>query len=135
MNTASYSYNYTVPKVYQFIKSRNDINSLIVLSADKDYPGATIPIARAEQVLWAGYHNKNIFNGYSGYTPPEYFSQLDDFTDFQQDDVAKLSALHIQYVLVDKLLSSSNPALTQNTHTFLGKPVYEDGRYVLYKVN
>ena len=135
MTKSAYSYDYTIPKVYVFIKSHQEINDIIVLSADKDYPGATIPVARAEQVLWAGYDNRNVFNGYSGYTPPEYFGQYADFVDFHQDDVAKMKALHLRYVLVDKLLSSSNPQLVKNVSAALPHKVYEDGRYALFKID
>lgn len=133
MVKADYSH-YTIPKVYSFIKSRDDINDLIVLSADKDYPGAPIPTARAEQVLWAGYDNKNVFNGYSGYTPPKYFTQYDDFVDFHPDDVAKMKALGLRYVLVDKQLSSSKPDLARDVAAALPHKVYEDKRYALFKV-
>jgi hypothetical protein len=134
MTKSSYSYNFTIPKVYMFIKSHKDIDDIIVLAADKDYPGATIPVARAEQVLWAGYDNKNTFNGYSGYTPPEYFAQYADFVDFHQDDIAKMKAQHLRYVLVDKQLSSSNPDLVKNVARVLPDKVYEDNRYALFKI-
>lgn len=134
LSGASYSYHYTVPKVYEFIKTHKDIDNIVVIAADKDYPGATIPTSRAEVVLWAGYDNKNVFNGYSGYTPPEYFSQYDDFVDFHQDDVAKMKALRLKYVLVDKQLSSSNPSLAKNVSSSLPDKVYEDNRYALFKI-
>jgi len=130
----AYNYNLNIPKVYNFIKSNNDINNIVILNGDKDYPNAPIPVARAEWVLWAGYDNKNIFNGYSGYTPPEYFSQYDDFVDFKPDDVAKMEALQIKYVLVDKQLSSSTPNLVNDVSSVLPTKVYEDQRYVLFKI-
>lgn len=134
MNHAVHNYEYTTPKVYEFIKQDKSINNLIILSADKDYPDATIPIARAEQVMWSGYHNKNIFNGYSGYTPPEYFSQYDDFVDFHPEDIAKMKALHLRYIVVDKQLSSSHPELVQDVAAALPDKVYQDNRYVVFKI-
>jgi hypothetical protein len=133
MIKASYSY-YTIPKVYTFIKSHEEINNIVIVAADKDYPLAPIPTARAEQVLWSGYHNKNIFNGYSGYTPPDYFSQYDDFVDFHPDDVSKMKALHLKYVLVDKQLSSSKPDLAKSVNAALPNKTYEDSRYALFKI-
>lgn len=134
MTGHAYSHNLSIPKVYKLIRSDRDIDNLVILAADKDYPGATIPVARAEQVLWAGYHNKNIFNGYSGYTPQNYFSDLDDFTDFSDDDVPKMKARGLRYVLVDKLLSSTQPNLNARIHKTLTEKTYEDERYALYKI-
>jgi hypothetical protein len=134
MSHDSYNYQYNTPKVYEFVKQDKSVDNIVILSADKDYPGATIPIARAEQILWSGYHNKNIFNGYSGYTPPEYFSQYDDFVDFHPDDVAKMKALHLRYVVLDKRLSSTRPYLAQDISNALPHKVYEDNRYVVFKI-
>lgn len=131
---SSYNYQFTIPKVYAFISQHKDINNLVIIASDKDYPGATIPTERAEQVMWTGYDNKNVFNGYSGYTPPEYFTQYDDFVDFHPDDVAKMKALGLRYVLVDKQLSTSNPSLPSQVAQALPHKVYEDGRYALFKI-
>jgi hypothetical protein len=132
---SAYAHNLRVPAVYQFIGRRQDINNIIILAADGDYPGATIPVARAEWVLWAGYHNKNIFNGYSGYTPPSYFEQLGDFLDFRKDDIPKLKKLGIKYVLVDKQLSSSRPQMVTDVRNILHIKIYEDSRYALFKAS
>ena len=86
MDGPGYHYRYNVPKVYNFIKSNKSVNDILVLRADTDYPGATIPVVRAEDVLWAGYDNRNIFNGYSGYTPAEYFSEYGGFQNFNQSE-------------------------------------------------
>lgn len=130
--SSKYSNNLSIPAVYRLIKADKKIDNIVILNADKDYPGATIPLARAEWVLWAGYHNKKIFNGYSGYTPKEYFSEYDDFVDFQKDDVSKMTGMGLRYVLVDKLLSSSKPQLNTSVSKILKQKVYEDSRYALY---
>ncbi|HSX47608.1 MAG TPA: hypothetical protein VLF63_02430, partial [Patescibacteria group bacterium] len=128
----SYSYNLSVPPVYKFIKNNKKINNIIILSADWDYPGAgLIPVKLPEQILWAGYHNKNIFNGYSGYLPPTYYPDFYDFVDFKPDDVAKLKKDDLRYVMVDKQLSTANPKLSTQVANILGvnNKVYEDKRF------
>ncbi len=135
MSPHSYNYNLKVPEVYRFIKNDPQINNIIILAADPDYPDATIPVQRAEWILWAGYHNKNIFNGYSGYTPGTYFEDYGGFLDFHEDDVENARKLGLKYVLVDKQLSSKDERLINNTRQYLPDKVYEDNRYVLFKVN
>ena len=130
----SYAYGHTVPAVYQYIKDHNEVSSLVILRSNNDYPKAPIPVVRAEDVLWAGYHNKSIFNGYSGYEPPEYGKQYADFVDFHPDDIQKLRDLGVRYVLVDKLLSPSQSGLLSAVSSALPNKVYEDGRYALYKL-
>ncbi len=130
----AYAYNLSVPKVYQYIGAHKEVDDIVIISADEDYAHAPIPVARAEQVLWAGYHNKNIFNGYSGYTPPEYFNQLYDFMKFDASDVPKMQALGLRYVLVDKQLGSHDPQLIDKVREVLHQKVYEDNRYSLFKL-
>jgi hypothetical protein len=134
LSGASHTRDHSIPKVYQFIKDNPDINNLVVLRADKDYPEAVIPVARAEDVLWAGFHNRNIFNGYSGYEPKNYGPTYIDLVNFQPDDVPKLQKLGLRYVLVDKQLSKANPQLSNTVAEILPKKVYEDNRYALFKV-
>lgn len=129
-----YNYSLKVPAVYAYIKGHQDIDNIIVLRADKDYPNAPMPIARTEDVLWAGYHNRNIFNGYSGYEPPTYMRDYKDFVDLKADDLLKMRKLGLRYVLIDKQLSSSNPALAQNAKELLPQRTFEDDRYALYKL-
>lgn len=134
MASTSYSYHMSVPKVYEYIHDHKEVNNIIILNADYDYPGAPIPIATAEQVLWSGYHNKNIFNGYSGYTPPNYVKDFEDFVDFQADDIQKLKDKKLDYVLVDKLLMTGKPWVNDRVSALLPNKVYEDERFALYKV-
>lgn len=128
-----FNYNLSIPAVYKYVKEHKEINNIIVLRGDEDYPGAPIPVARAEDVLWSGYHNRNIFNGYSGYTPPMYFIDYAEYKDFEPDDVAKMKAIGLQYVIVDKQLSTNRPNLASNLKKNL-KTLYEDERYVLLKL-
>lgn len=137
MSRHDYSYNLSVPAVYKFIKERPEINNIVVLRGDDDYPGAPIPIARAEDVLWAGYHNRNIFNGYSGYTPPEYFNTYWDFLDFQSDDVEKMKQLGLEHIVIDKQLTTikKHSHMIGNVERFVGNKLYEDDRYALYRID
>ena len=137
MRTGTYSYNLSIPPVYKFIKNDNKVNNIIVLAADFDYPNAGgIPTQLPEVTMWSGYHNKNVFNGYSGYLPPDYYPTYWDFLDFKPDDVSKLKQKDLRYVLVDKQLSTSNPNLVNQVAAVLGKnnTTYEDKRYTLIKV-
>lgn len=132
MSRNSYAYTLQVPKVYKYIKQNKSINDLIVLTADKDYPNAPFPIVIPEDMLWAGYTNRNIFNGYSSYQPPEYAQEYADFQDFNSGDIAKMKALGLRYVLVDRQLSTSNPKLAAEVSSAAGHPaVYRDYRYSL----
>jgi hypothetical protein len=132
MSPNAYSYNMRVPAVYKYVVQHREVNDIIIIRADKDYPGAPFAVARAEDVLWAGYHNRNIFNGYSGYEPPDYQSMYKDFVDFGPDDLPKLQALHLRYVLVDKQLCASNPGLIDAVRQIVPHKVYEDKRYALF---
>ncbi len=133
MSPVAASYSMRIPAVYKLVKSDPSIDNIIVLRSDLDYPGAQIPVARTEDVLWAGYHNKNIFNGYSGYTPPQYFAQLADFTDLKPDDVPKMQKLGLRYVIIDKQLSRTGSLVAESRVLFSHK-IYEDSRYILYKL-
>lgn len=128
-----YSYNLNIPAIYKYVRSNPDVDNLIVLRSEQDYPGAPIPIARTEDVLWAGYHNKNIFNGYSGYTPPLYFETYYDFVDLKPDDITKMRKLDLRYVIIDKQLSTKGNLLETARQLFPTK-LYEDTRYALFKI-
>lgn len=137
LRNTSYNHNMSVPPVYKFIKNDRNINNIIILSSDWDYPGSEgLPTKLPEQVLWAGYHNKNIFNGYSGYLPPSYYPDFYDFVDFQQNDIPKLKKYDLRYVMVDKQLSTSNPQLAVQVSSILGSnnKVYEDKRFAIFRV-
>ncbi len=134
MSTHEYNYTGNIPAVYKYIKAHPEVNNIVIISADVDYPNAQIPVARAEEVMWSGYYNRNIFNGYSGYTPPEYFSQINDFSDFHSDDVAKMRALNLRYILVDKQLSTSNPELANQVDAAVHHKIYEDMRFSLFSL-
>jgi hypothetical protein len=134
MVATGYKADWMIPKVYTFIKDSPEIDNLIILNPDYDYPGVGVTTARAEQVMWAGYHNKNIFNGYSGYEPPNYVRDFEDYVDFDQEDVTDLKSKQIHYVLVDKGLSTQKPWVDGRVSSILNERVYSDSRYSLYKV-
>lgn len=137
MRTTSYDYNLSVPAVYKFIKNDNQVNNILILAADFDYPKAgAIPVELPEETMWAGYTNKNIFNGYSGYLPPDYYPEYYNYLDFRPAVVPLLKQQDLHYVLVDKQLSTSNPNLPNQVGSVLGKNniIYQDQRYVLFRV-
>ncbi len=134
MSPHAYSYNLHVPAVYEYVKNDDAIQNIIILNADFDYPGAGIPIAVPEQVLWSGYHNKNIYNGYSGFNPPLYWETYWDFLDFDKNDVLTLQDMGIDHVIVDKLLSTRNSDLTNEVSEYTGEPIYSDDRYDIYRL-
>lgn len=133
MSDRPHNFNNEIPAVYTFIKN-SEVDDILVLYADQDYPNPILIFARTETVLWAGYHNKNIFNGYSGYTPPDYEKEFADFQDLRADDVAKMRAKNLKHVLIDKQLSTTNTDLPQTAKELLSSVVYEDYRYVLLKI-
>ena len=134
LNTNKYAYNLDVPPIYSFIKAHRQIDNIIILQHDNDYPNAPLPMVRAENVLWAGYYNRNIYNGYSGYTPPNYDAEYADFINFAPNDVPKMKKRQLRYVIVDKLLSKSLPTLNDSVAKVLHNKIYEDSRYALYKI-
>lgn len=135
MATHERAYNLSIPPVYHYIKEHKEVDNIVILVSDYDYPMAPIPMARAEHVLWAGYHNKNIFNGYSGIEPKNYIRDKEDYDDFHADDIAKLKKIGIDYVLVDKVLFQSHPERIDRIDCILeeGK-VYSDNAFNLYKL-
>ncbi len=137
MRTTSYNYNLSVPAVYRYVKASDQVDNIIVLASDFDYPGSeTFPTWLPEVTMWSGYHNKNVYNGYSGYLPPDYYPTYWNFIDFNADDITLLKEKDLRYVLVDKQLSTENPNLPEQVTAVLGKDntVYEDQRYLIVKV-
>lgn len=137
MRNQTYSYNLSVPAVYKFIKKNSQVNNILVISADFDYPGSEgFPTWLPEVTMWSGYHNKEIYNGYSGYLPPDYYPTYWDFHDFKADDIPKLQQMDLRYVLIDKQLSLSDPDFSEQVQSVLGANniLYQDQRYVLLKV-
>jgi hypothetical protein len=134
MNNKPYAHNLTIPEVYKYIKYEKRVNNFIILSGDFDYPGAGIPVAIPEQVLWSGYHTKNIFNGYSGFNPENYWEDYYNYLDFNQDDVVNLKSKNINFVLVDRLLSTQKPELDDKVHSLSSEQIYKDDRYSLYEL-
>lgn len=139
MSANPYYYNMHIPKVYRYIHDNSGVDNIVVLAPDNNYPGQKFlppPFLNGvfEQVLWAGYDNKNTFNGYSGYFPPNYDKEMADFNNFQADDLIKMRSIGLRYILVDKLLSSSDPALVNKISGIGTGKVYQDDRYVLFKI-
>jgi hypothetical protein len=125
-----HSFSHDIPAIYKRIKNDPAIDSVIVLQA-KDYPNVDFWFARTEVILWAGYHNKNVFNGYSGYIPPTFEA---DFVNLDPDDPAQMRAQGIKYVVVDTELYTNKPEVLKKVPSILGKPIYTDGRYKMYKL-
>jgi hypothetical protein len=140
MSNNPYLYKLNVPNVYKFIKDDDQVNDIVVLAPDSNYPGQP-PITNVgfehgifEEVLWAGYYNKNTFNGYSGYFPPNYFTEINEFDNFQPSDLALMRSLGLRYILVDKELSTSEPNLVKNISGTGLREIYHDKSYVLFKI-
>jgi hypothetical protein len=133
-NAFSGEYEAEVPDVYQFIKTQPEVDNIIILASDPDLAWTPRPISQAEWVLWAGYHNKHIFNGFASYSPPAYARDYADFVTFDQNDIPRLRANDLRYVLVDKRLSTSNPQLSDTVGALLPQKLFEDDRYTLFKV-
>lgn len=128
-----YAYNLDIPKVYQFIAHHKQVNDLIILQSE-NYYGVDFQFNVPETVMWAGYTNKNIFNGYSGYVPPEYQAQYDGFNNFVPRDASIMRRLGLRYVVVDKLLTTNKPHLLHDISEAFPQVVYHDNRYVIFKI-
>lgn len=129
------SYNIVIPEVYKYIAKAPEIDNIIILRSKPEKYNDGFPFVRSEDVLWAGYHNKNIFNGYSGYEPKLYGSQISDFTDLKTDDIAKMKKMNLNYIVIDKSLTPVNSELSKQSTKLLGQPIFTDNRYDLFKVN
>jgi hypothetical protein len=149
MASQGYAYNLSIPAVYEYIKSRRYIDNYIVLHADEDYPNAPWRVAEPEHSMWAGYVNRKVFNGYSGYFPPSYESDLRFFKSLSPEVAEKLkrygyriflvdqsviTQYGLRYVLVDKTLSQSDPDYIEKARELWPERIYLDDRYELFKL-
>ena len=136
MSKLKENYGLKTPTVYEYIKKEKSINDIVILRGDDDYVGAQLPVARAEDVLWSGYHNRNIFNGYSGYEPKNFMLQYINFINYNKNTKAYLAKEKLKYIIVDKKLSgpkSKKPKLLEDISKDNIK-IFEDSRYVLFKI-
>jgi hypothetical protein len=136
MSSDPTDYNLSIPAAYKFIKNDKAIKNYIVLASDDKRDYANVPYERAIQseLIWAGYTNKNMFNGTSGYIPPNYYPQYISFLTFTPSTINQLLAMNIHYLVVDKQLSQTG-TLVQNTSYLLhSNLIYSDQRYNIYKL-
>jgi hypothetical protein len=134
MAHGDYAYNLSIPPVYTFIKSNPEIDRLIVLHADADYPNTPWKVIEPEEAMWAGYTNRRIFNGYSGYFPPGYARDLEFFNSLKPEIKPKLQQYDLHYALIDKRLSQSQPEFILKARSLWSQPIYQDDRYELFKL-
>lgn len=134
MTSQAYAYNLLIPAVYEFIQAHREIDNYIVLHADKDYPNAPWRIAEPEHAMWAGFVNRSVFNGYSGYFPPNYESDLRFFTSLKTEVVVKMKQYGLRYVLVDKTLSQTDPFFIEKARVLWPQRVYQDERHELFRL-
>lgn len=133
MSTNPSAYDMKPPAVYRYIKDNPDIDNILILTANDEYQGSVgHGMARFEQVLWAGYHNKNIFNGYSGYEPLGYESDIAIFLALDNNALNRMYESKIHYILTDKELNHSNPEFLVKLERLANNIVYSDNRYSLY---
>lgn len=128
------AFNISTPAVYKLVSVDKKIDDIIILRSIPEYKNDGFPFARVEDVLWSGYHNKYIFNGYSGFEPPSYGKQYADFVDFRADDKVKLKNIGIRFVIIDKLLTRQNSQLEIGSQSNLTNLIYSDSRYNLYEL-
>lgn len=132
--------NLDIPKAYTYIRDSDEVDKIFVLATDVNYPGEQKPKSPGppqavfEQILWSGYHNKRIFNGYSGYFPKGYDARVEDFTDFKPDDVQKMKEIGLRYILLDKTMASSTPDIKNTLLRSSTSPVYEDSQHLLLRI-
>lgn len=137
MSRVPQTYNLQIPAVYKYVSAHPAVDNIVILQGNDDYKNADQPIAWTLNVLWAGYHNRNIFNGYSGYIPPSYLLDYIKMINFDPATTpAFMKSLGLKYVIINKALSgpdSHKPyMLSTIRQTF--PTVYEDKDYVLFRV-
>lgn len=129
------AYNQSIPAAYKYIKNNKAVDNYLVIATDdvRDYP---VPFERAlsSELLWAGYTNKDMVNGSSGYVPPDYYGNYYEFIKLDKSSVSLMHQLNIHFVLIDKSLCTNDPAIIERANALLGGKVYSDERYTLYKV-
>lgn len=133
MSQTAQAYNHYIPEVYKHVRDNDDIDNIVVLQA-QEYPNIKFWIARTEVILWSGYHNKKIFNGYSGYTPKNFDRDYVDYVNFKENDIRKMKDRGLRYVIVDKELYQNKPEAIENFKKYLHDKPYEDSRYIIYKL-
>lgn len=134
MSSSSRSYELQIPEVYKYIKSQPEIDNILILTSDTTYPEAGEPFVRTEWVLWAGFHNRNIFNGYSGFEPKGYQADMLEFRSLNPASIEKMKMYDLRYVLVDKDLTRADPQIVERARQKFGKTIYKDDRYELFKI-
>jgi hypothetical protein len=135
MSSDPTDYNLSIPAAYSFIKNNKSIDNYIVLASDDKRDYSNVPFERAIQseLIWAGYTNKNMFNGTSGYIPPNYYPEYESFLNFNGTTINQLLSMHIHYLVIDKQLSGTE--LINNSHELLKtNEIYVDSRYSIYKL-
>ena len=60
-----------------------------------------------EQMLWAGYHGRYMYNGHSAFVPRDYQATMRSYYDLSGDDFASMRSKGLGYVLVDKKASTA----------------------------
>lgn len=134
MSKEAYAHNLSIPAVYGYMQAHKEIDNYIVLHADEDYPNAPWRVAEPEHAMWAGYINRSVFNGYSGYFPPQYDLDLRYFNSLTPDAVSKMKQDGLKYVLIDKQLSQSDPDFIEKARELWPERIYQDDRYELFKL-
>lgn len=137
MSTVPQAYNMHIPAVYKYVAAHKQIDNIAILQSNDDYPGSKSVFAWTENVLWSGYYNRNIFNGYSGYFPPKYLDEYIKMVDFHPStSLPVMKQLGVKYVIVNKDLSgptSRRPTMLPNLAKAF-PTVYQDKHYALFRV-
>lgn len=125
----NYSFDYlsdipaTAPDIYQYIRDNTEINNILILpwnSFRSDFPN----------LLFAGYTEKVMYNGYSGKFPDNYFEQMLDWNDLDFQDLDEMKRNGIRFILITNNEYQIDSSLKSGIKT-----VFEAQGYILYKIN
>ncbi len=121
------------PQVYKWLK---DQPGNVIL----EYPMYTWgagDIAKTEsyRMIYSLYHRKNLVNGYSGFSPPEWeklVSRVD--INFPNEEINKeLSVLGVNYVIVDKIQSDES-VKGEIRENYKSSIAWEDKGYLVLRI-
>lgn len=96
---------YQIPAVYRYIRTQPQVDKLVIIASQDVSPGESNYVR--EQMLWAGYHGRYMYNGHSAFVPRDYQATMRSYYDLSGDDFASMRSKGLGYVLVDKKASTA----------------------------
>lgn len=138
-------YSGNVPEVYEWLKHKKEKFAIMELPLE-EARWWDVPYGQSKGFFYtyfSAYHNKKLFNGYSGYIAPLYNrAKILDFR--KQFEIAK--AINIKYLIIHKDIYKENPHVfsenvlkniiftIENEYSQELVKVFEDGISIVYEI-